>query len=82
MNTVKVNCTKPKKRWFCHVWVYVVSVFLLIGVILTIQFSIDNQKAYKRLAGYPVHIIKTEFGKMSYVDEGSGEPVLISHGIF
>lgn len=82
MNTVKVNCRKPRKRWFCHVWIYVICVFFLIGIILTIQFSIDNQKAYKRLAGYHVHIIKTEFGKMSYVDEGSGEPILISHGIF
>lgn len=82
MNTEKAKYKKPGKRWFCRVWLYVVGVVLLLGVILTIQFSIDNQKAYERLADYPVHTIQTEFGKMSYVDEGSGEPILIFHGIF
>ena len=63
-------------------WVYIVGILLLLGIILTVQFSIDNRKAYNRLAAYPVHTMNTEFGKMSYMDEGSGEPVLISHGIF
>lgn len=63
-------------------WIYVVGILLLLSIILTVQFSIDNRKAYARLAAYPVHTMKTEFGKISYVDEGSGEPVLISHGIF
>ena len=82
MNTVKIIYKKPGKRWFCHMWIYVVGILLLLGVILTVQFSVDNQKAYARLANYPVHTIMTEFGQMSYVDEGSGEPILISHGIF
>lgn len=63
-------------------WIYVVGALLLLCVILTVQFSLDNRKAYERLANYPVQTIITEFGKMSYVDEGSGEPILISHGIF
>lgn len=63
-------------------WIYVVGVLLLLGIILMVQFSIDNRKAYERLANYPVHTITTKFGKMSYVDKGSGETILISHGIF
>lgn len=82
MNTLKEKCRKAKKRWFCHVWIYIVGILLLLGVILTINFSIDNRKAYEKLASYPVHTFKTEFGKMSYVDKGTGESILISHGIF
>lgn len=39
-------------------------------------------KAYKRLNKYDIKTTYSNFGKMSYVDEGTGETILISHGIF
>lgn len=63
-------------------WTFLLLIFVVLGVIIAIQFTIDNRTAYKRLNHYDVKTIDTEFGKMSYMDEGSGEAILISHGIF
>lgn len=73
---------KIKKRWYQRVWVYILAAIILISIFSTIQFAVDNRRAYDRLKQYDVKSIQTEFGKMSYIDEGSGEAVLISHGIF
>jgi pimeloyl-ACP methyl ester carboxylesterase len=64
------------------IWIYVLSAVVLLSAVLAVQFSVEKRKAYDRLAAYPVRSINTEFGKLSYVDEGSGEVVLISHGLF
>lgn len=45
-------------------------------------FRHDMNAARNRLAAYDVQTVETTFGTLSYVDEGVGEPVLISHGIF
>jgi pimeloyl-ACP methyl ester carboxylesterase len=44
-------------------------------------FKIINE-SYQRLEVYNVKTFDTEYGTMSYVDEGFGEAVIISHGIF
>lgn len=49
---------------------------------IIIQYHSDIKTAYKRLEDYDIKTIETEFGMMTYVDEGTGEAVLISHGIF
>ncbi len=49
---------------------------------IIIQYRSDIKTAYKRLEDYNIKTIETEFGMMTYVDEGTGEAVLISHGIF
>lgn len=41
----------------------------------------DMRSAYKRLEEYEATSFKSEFGQMAYVEEGSGETILISHGI-
>ncbi len=63
-------------------WIYLLLVLIVLGIIVFLQFSIDMRAAYKRLSRYDIKVIDTEFGKMSYLDEGSGDPILISHGIF
>lgn len=62
-------------------WMLVAAVILVMGGLLTVQFFVDNRRAYGRLKQYPVQTISAEFGKMSYVDGGTGPAVLISHGI-
>ena len=42
----------------------------------------DMRRAYKRLEQYETTSFKSGFGWMTYVDEGFGEAILISHGIF
>lgn len=61
---------------------YILLIFIALGIIIAIQYAIDIHAAYERLNHYTVKIINTEYGKLSYMDEGSGEAILISHGIF
>lgn len=63
-------------------WGYILLIFIVIGFIVAIQYAIDIHAAYERLNHYAVKAINTEYGKLSYMDEGSGEAILISHGIF
>jgi hypothetical protein len=46
------------------------------------SYSKTINESYQKLGAYNVKTFDTEFGIMSYVDEGSGEAVIISHGIF
>lgn len=71
---------KRKRR--IRVWMMIAAVLAAIGILLSVQFSADNRRAYERLKQYPVQAISTAFGRMSYVEEGAGPAVLISHGIF
>ncbi|MEZ0481018.1 alpha/beta fold hydrolase [Planococcus sp. SSTMD024] len=61
------------------------KVFKLAGLVaaaIVPLYVIDRRQAYKRLEEYRASAFTSEFGKMAYVDEGQGEVVLISHGIF
>lgn len=51
-------------------------------IVTAIQYLYEMKAAYERLNAYHVKTIESEFGTMSYVDEGTGEAILISHGIF
>ncbi len=73
---------KLTKRWYKNVWAFILLIVIVLGISVTLQYSIDNHTAYKRLSQYDVKAIDTEFGKLSYLDEGSGDAVLIFHGIF
>jgi pimeloyl-ACP methyl ester carboxylesterase len=58
---------------------------VLIGVLMVINcVSYKNiiNESYQRLENYNIKTINTEYGIMSFVDEGSGEVIVISHGIF
>jgi pimeloyl-ACP methyl ester carboxylesterase len=61
---------------------YILLIFIALGIIIAIQYAIDIHAAYERLNHYTVKTINTEYGKLSYMDDGSGEAILISHGIF
>ena len=65
-----------------YMWVYLLIILIVAGIIATMQYTIDIRSAYERLNQYNVKTINTKFGQISYIDEGAGEAVLISHGIF
>ncbi|MGB4044721.1 MAG: alpha/beta hydrolase, partial [Halanaerobiales bacterium] len=58
------------------------GVLIVLSAIVAIQYRIDINKAYKRLNNYDIKTSYSNFGKMTYMDEGTGETILISHGIF
>ena len=68
--------------WMKTVVLLLLAVALAFGTITAFSYRSDIQSAYQRLASYDVKSIETEFGTVSYADEGSGEAILISHGIF
>ena len=60
-------------------------VIIMSGIILYIScvsYSKIIKESYQRLEAYNVKTFDTEYGVMSYVDEGFGEAIIISHGIF
>ena len=63
-------------------WTFLLILFAAIVILLAAQYSADIRKAYGRLDRYHPKTMDTSYGKMSYLDEGSGEAVLLSHGIF
>lgn len=64
-------------------WISIIAIVILaLCIAVAIQYHNDMNASYERLKHYPVKTLETEFGTMSYVDEGSGEALLISHGIF
>ena len=60
------------------IWV-ILGLVAVFCIITAIRFNGEMKTAYKRLYAYDVRTIDTEFGAMSYVDEGTGEALFISH---
>jgi pimeloyl-ACP methyl ester carboxylesterase len=56
--------------------------FAGVGMAIPLLYVADMRRAYQRLEGHNIKTLKSEFGKMSYIDEGQGEAILVSHGLF
>ncbi len=63
-------------------WPYILGILFVFLIIIFIQYTIDIKNDYDRLNSYNIKTIKTDYGEMSYMDEGEGETILLSHGIF
>jgi pimeloyl-ACP methyl ester carboxylesterase len=61
--------------------ILIITIFICI-VWIIIQYRLDMKAAYGRLDSYDTRTINTEYGTMSYVEDGEGEAILLSHGIF
>ena len=61
---------------------YIIGVIIVGGLITCKTYSTVINESYQRLEAYNVNTFVTEYGVMSYVDEGLGEVIIISHGIF
>jgi pimeloyl-ACP methyl ester carboxylesterase len=49
---------------------------------LLFQYRRDMNAARARLAAVDRHVVSTEWGAVEYAEQGQGDPVLVSHGIF
>lgn len=47
-----------------------------------IQYRPDIKEAYERVESFESKVIDTDCGPIEYVERGSGDPVLVVHGIF
>jgi pimeloyl-ACP methyl ester carboxylesterase len=63
-------------------WILVPVLLAALALLLAMQYAADIRKAYDRLDRFHAKTVETSFGQMSYLEEGSGEAVLLSHGIF
>lgn len=56
---------------------------LLIGIVvlMLIWYGIEMQRAYQKFSAFEPSVAKTKYGNISYMDQGDGVPLLISHGI-
>jgi pimeloyl-ACP methyl ester carboxylesterase len=72
----------PGKGEIKHMWTFLLILFAALIIVMAIQYFADIRKAYERLERFHAKAVNTSFGKMSYLDEGSGDAVLLSHGIF
>ncbi len=68
---------------YIKIGIYALIIAIAISSILIfISYRKDMSTAYKSLESYDVKTFHTQYGEMSYVDNGIGEAILISHGIF
>lgn len=63
-------------------WAYILGILFVLATVVAIQYKININNAYKRLNNYDIKTIYTDYGKTSYIDEGTGEAIILSHGIF
>lgn len=63
-------------------WLLLFILFIASGIFIFFSYRYDMDIANKKLESYHAETIETEFGDMSYIEEGTGETILISHGIF
>ena len=54
----------------------------MLTVVNCVSYKNIINESYKKLENYYIKTINTEYGIMSFIDEGSGEVIIISHGIF
>lgn len=62
----------------------VLGITFLVFLYIAIQWFMCRQavrQAYKRLETYNAQTVALSYGDMTYVDKGSGETILVAHGI-
>ena len=60
----------------------ITTVIVLVICVSCVSYSKAINESYIRLEKYKIKTFDTEYGIMSFVDEGEGEAIIISHGIF
>ena len=62
---------------------YIIIIGLIVCVFVScVSYSKTIKESYLELEKYTIKRFETEYGMMSFVDEGNGEAIIISHGIF
>jgi len=63
-------------------YLLLLMLFVIFSIITIAMYRNDMNSAHEKLNSYDVKRFNTEFGEMSFIEEGEGEAILISHGIF
>ncbi len=70
-----------RKVWYKRMSTYIILALLALCIVVFLQFKIDMKKAYSKVEQYDVKTAETDYGTVSYVTKGSGEAVILIHGI-
>ena len=75
--------SEMKKKRKKKIIMIVLCILGIIFLALTIDFFVVRKIALDRFAGYKAKAktINSSYGKISYIDDGEGEPFLVCHGI-
>jgi pimeloyl-ACP methyl ester carboxylesterase len=68
-----------------HLKCIFLPITMVAGAILSmacVSYSKTINESYQKLENFNVKTFGTEYGLVSYLDEGNGETIFISHGIF
>jgi pimeloyl-ACP methyl ester carboxylesterase len=60
----------------------VIAVLAEVGAWVLYRYRRDQREAQRRLDAVERDFVSTPFGTVEYVERGSGQPTLVSHGIF
>lgn len=71
-----------KKMKGLLIFVIIISIISIFMVVQGFRCGAAVKDAKKRLETYNAQIVNLEYGKMTYVDKGSGEVIFSVHGIF
>lgn len=80
------NVTAQRRSKHKHIlrWtgVLLIAIMLVCSILVAIRYNRDVRRAYARLDSLRANTFDSSFGTMSYLVKGTGEAILISHGIF
>lgn len=76
------NMEMGKGKVFKIIFIVLIIVITLYLLIQFIRCRIEVKKSYQRLKTYNAKTTSLSYGKMTYIDQGKREAILVVHGIF
>jgi len=73
--------SKREKGRYKRMGIYVLLLLFILCVVVFVQYRLDMKKAFVRVEQYNMKSVETDYGVISYATEGSGDAILLSHGI-
>ncbi len=74
--------SKGDEMWWKTVVAVLFPPFLLVLLFEVVRCRAELRKSHERLAAYKAKKVELSYGTMTYIDRGSGVPILSCHGIF
>jgi pimeloyl-ACP methyl ester carboxylesterase len=71
-----------KRKYLKYILFFAIIIIGAIIIQSCVSYSKTINDSYQKLENYNIKTFATEYGLMSFIDEGHGEAIIISHGIF
>ena len=70
-----------RKKW--QIMIIIVAIILVLVMVIAVKYNKAMDNAVKRFSNYQnkAKTVETTYGKISYIEEGEGEVILVCHGI-